>query len=81
MKQIDEYKFDNDQQFSDLASKYQWNLCRVLKEKKELEKQIEAVRSQLVTEKRSHEETKKQLEILQRYCEKFTQNQPGDEVL
>jgi antitoxin component HigA of HigAB toxin-antitoxin module len=81
MRQIDEYKFEFDQQFPDPISKYQWHLQKVIKEKKDLEKQIETMRSQLLTEKRGHDATKKQLEILQRYCEKYAENQPGDEVL
>lgn len=48
MRQIEDYKFDNDLQFSDAAAKYQWHLQRVIKEKKDLEKQMEEIRSQLV---------------------------------
>jgi hypothetical protein len=47
MRQIEE--FEEDQHFADPVEKYQWHLQRVLKEKKDLEKQIEAIRAQLIT--------------------------------
>ncbi|KAI6186580.1 hypothetical protein M3Y98_00148100 [Aphelenchoides besseyi] len=84
-------------QFEDEISRYRWHLQRLYKEKKETEKQAEFLRSQLSTvstntiarskslcsrKKRSHENTRKQLELLQRYCARLSQNQPeGDEVL
>ncbi|KAI6237052.1 Rap ran-GAP domain containing protein [Aphelenchoides besseyi] len=81
---IEEFKFDAELpiQFEDDISRYRWHLQRLYKEKKETEKQAEFLRSQLSTEKRSHENTRKQLELLQRYCARLSQNQPeGDEVL
>lgn len=46
MRQIEDA---TDLQFTDPASKYQWHLQRVIKEKKDLEKQVEAMRLQLTT--------------------------------
>lgn len=48
MRQIEEYKFDNDQHFPDAATRYQWHLQRIIREKKDLEKQVESARSQLL---------------------------------
>ncbi|KAI6233275.1 Signal-induced proliferation-associated 1-like protein 2 [Aphelenchoides fujianensis] len=69
-------------QFEDDVSRLRWHLHRVLKEKKEAERQADTLRTQLSTERRSHENTRKQLESLQRYCARLSQSQPeGDEVL
>ncbi|CAD5224927.1 unnamed protein product [Bursaphelenchus okinawaensis] len=67
--------------FPDEAGKFLWHLERVMKEKKELEQQTLQLKAQLTTERRAHENTKKQLELVQKYCEKLSSQPEGDEVL
>ncbi|CAD5231680.1 unnamed protein product [Bursaphelenchus xylophilus] len=67
--------------FQDDASKFQWHLERIIKEKKDVEQQMAQLRSQLTAERRAHENTRKQLEMVQKYCQKLSSQPEGDEVL
>ncbi|KAI1711804.1 rap/ran-GAP domain-containing protein [Ditylenchus destructor] len=51
--------------FDDELAKYQWWLQKTLKEKRELELLNDQLKAQLAMEKRSHENTRRQLELLQ----------------
>uniref|UniRef100_A0A914HJB0 Rap-GAP domain-containing protein n=1 Tax=Globodera rostochiensis TaxID=31243 RepID=A0A914HJB0_GLORO len=53
-------------------SRYQWCLQKTVAEKRELEAELEQYRAQLQAEQRAHESTRRQLQMIMEYCERFS---------
>ncbi|CAK5026913.1 unnamed protein product [Meloidogyne enterolobii] len=56
-----------------------WRLQQTLEEKRALEVELEQIRARLSSEQRAHENTRRQLQIVKEYCERFSINPPSFE--
>ncbi|KAF7638400.1 Rap-GAP domain-containing protein [Meloidogyne graminicola] len=54
-----------------------WKLQKTLEEKKALEIELEHIKTKLSSEQRAHENTRRHLQIIKEYCERFSINPPS----
>lgn len=54
-----------------------WRLQQTLEEKRALEVELEQIRARLSSEQRAHDNTRRQLQIVKEYCERFSINPPS----